>query len=57
MDKCHYCNYKGEYEWFWLITNDTTDKAYATFELSDDDVEDGDVKTEVYVCAKCGAEQ
>lgn len=54
--KCYNCGYIGQYEWFWLVT-DENENAYATFELSDEDHDNESTLTEVYICAKCHAEQ
>tara|TARA_R110002020_G_C16053862_1_gene754809 strand:+ start:625 stop:798 length:174 start_codon:yes stop_codon:yes gene_type:complete len=54
--KCYNCEHEGEYEWFWLVT-DENGNAYSTFELSAEDYNEESTLTEVYICAKCHAEQ
>ena len=55
--KCYNCDYEGEYEWYWLIT-DSQDESigHATHSMSSSEAEMGDTHTECYYCPKCGAE-
>lgn len=56
--KCYNCEYDGDMEWFWLVTNENDPTVcYATYELSWEDYKDEDTLTEIYICPKCNAEQ
>lgn len=56
--KCYNCNHKGEYEWYWLITDSKDETVcHATLSMSPEESDMGDTHTEVYVCSKCLAEQ
>jgi hypothetical protein len=56
--KCYNCDFKGVFDWFWLITDSKDDSvAYSTFEMTHEESIIGDIHTEVYVCPKCKAEQ
>ena len=58
VSKCYNCDYEGEMEWFWLVTNeDDPTVCYATYELSWEDYKDNDTLSEIYICPKCKAEQ
>ena len=55
--KCYNCDYKGEYEWYWLITDSRDESVgHATHSMSDKESRMGDTHTECYYCPKCGAE-
>ncbi len=56
--KCYNCDYQGEYEWYWLITDSQDESiAHRTSSMSFEESEMGDTHTEVYYCPKCNAEQ
>ncbi len=57
MAKCYNCNYIGHMDFYWLISNELTRKAMATFEFSSDMMGDGDELLEVPICPKCNADQ
>lgn len=54
--KCYNCGYNGDVTFYWLVVNDSTDKALASYELSDDDISEGDRLIEVECCPGCGCD-
>lgn len=56
--KCYNCEYEGEYEWYWLITDSKDDSiGHGTSSMSHEESKMGDTHTEIYYCPQCRAEQ
>lgn len=57
-DNCYNCDFIGEFDWFWLITDSKDDSiGHATHSMNYEESKLGDIHTEVYYCPNCHAEQ
>lgn len=56
-NKCSNCEYFGEMTFYWLITNQYTDKTLVVYELSSEDIDIDDELIEAICCPICGTDQ